>query len=201
MIITYRDACPEDCPAIAGLDRIAAGGVLDFLYRDLVPGMSPVELAAEILSHDDESYSFRNARVAETGGEVAGMLISYHSSHHALSDTITDYFPRDRIDHIRVLFTAKVPESLYIDSLAVHAPWRRHGIGGELLAHAARKARGMGLDTLSLITFADNKIAHRLYGKYGFKLVQQLPLHPHELIPHRGGIYVMAAPAGMKGRT
>ncbi len=199
MIITYRDAGQTDCLPIAGLDRIAAGGVLDFLYRDLVPGMSPVELAAEVLGRENGSYSFRNTRVAEIGGEVAGMLISYHSSHHALSDDMTEYFPRDRIDRIRALFTAEVPESLYIDSLAVHAPYRRHGIGGELLGHAAEKARRMGLDTLSLITFADNKTAHRLYGKQGFSLVQQLPFVADELMPHRGGIYVMTAPVNKRG--
>lgn len=192
-MITYRNATRADSLPIAELDSIASGGIIDFMYRDLVPGKTPVELAAEAIRRESESYSFVNTVVAEVGGEIAGITISYPSGYHVLSDNMIGYFPPERIGRIRAVFTAELPESLYIDSIAVHERFRRRGIGGGLLDRAAGKAIRMGFNRLSLLTFADNEIAHCVYRRHGFRTVRQLPLEHHELIPHRGGILVMEA--------
>jgi len=50
-----------------------------------------------------------------------------------------------------------------------------------------KKATKAGYNVLSLIVFADNINAQRLYWRCGFKMVENVELESHEFIPHQGG--------------
>ena len=80
-----------------------------------------------------------------------------------------------------------------INELAILEPARI--TGARLVAMAARdRARALGLGELSLLVFADNDGAVRLYERAGFKEVGRQPSVPHPLIRRTGDVLLMTAP-------
>ena len=71
------------------------------------------------------------------------------------------------------------PGSFYVDGLATHPEARRRGAARALLDAAERRARALGLTSLSLDTALDNTAARSLYEGFGFRPT-------HEIAPVRG---------------
>lgn len=66
------------------------------------------------------------------------------------------------------------PLSLFIVELSVHLDWQGKGIGRQLIACAADRARQMGLTSLTLTTFKDVPWNAPFYAKLGFEYVTEL---------------------------
>jgi ribosomal protein S18 acetylase RimI-like enzyme len=191
MDITYRDGRKEDCAKLAEFIYIASDGVVEFLFEDLVPGRSPQQIVAHNLDKETGYYSYKNAVVAEVRREVVGASFFYHSRFHVISDEMRQFFPQDRLEHLKYILSGQVENSLYLDTLCVDERFRGNGIGGRLISLTKKKAAEEGLKAVSLITLADNTNAHRLYYRCGFEIVSHLEMAAHELIPHEGGAYLM----------
>ena len=191
MNTTYRTGRKEDCPRLAELVYIASDGVVEFLFRDLIEGVSPIQMVAHNLERDSGYYSYKNTIVAESDSAVVGASFYYPARYHVISDQMKAFFPADRIEHLRHILSGRVDDSLYIDTLCVDEKARSNGIGGELIALTKKKAAEQGFTALSLIALADNTRAHRLYFRCGFEIVSEVPMEPHELIPHEGGALLM----------
>lgn len=186
MKFTYRQAREEECIEVAELVSIASAGVLDLLYKGLVPGKKPVELLAEFLRDADGCYSYRNTTIAETEGRLVGMAVSYDSVHHGINDSMRTFFPSGRLILLEDLFASRVEKSLYIDALAVHENYRGKGAARGLLDEAKQKAQNMDLGSLSLIAFNENSIALNLYRSFGFEKVKDIRFEGHELVRYSG---------------
>ena len=191
MNITYRAGGREDCPRLAEFVYIASDGVVEFLFHDLIDGVSPIQMVAHNLEKDSGYYTYKNTFVAESDTGVVGACFYYPSRYHVISDEMKAFFPADRIDHLKHILSGRVEDSLYLDTLCVDEKVRRNGIGGELIALTKKKATEEGFNALSLIALADNTNAHRLYFRCGFEVVAEVPMEPHELIPHEGGALLM----------
>jgi ribosomal protein S18 acetylase RimI-like enzyme len=189
--IIYRDAREEDSRRIAELDNIASEGALDFLFHDLVTGMTPVQMVADGLENDRYPHSYRSVIVAEHGNNVVGMSLSFPSRYHAITDELRSFLPPDRLEHFRDFFSSRVEDSYFLDALSVDERYRNRGIGRELINLTAKRARKEGFKVLSLISFADNTRALRLYRKFGFTVVKHIDLKPHKYIQHEGGCLLM----------
>jgi len=61
------------------------------------------------------------------------------------------------------------PEGVHISTIAVHPDWRGKSLGELLLLTAMEKALDMGSSVVSLEVRASNRVAQRLYRKYGFR--------------------------------
>ncbi len=189
--VTFRAARKEDSHRIAELDNMASEGALDFLFHNLIPGMTPVQIVANGLENDHYPHSYRSVIVAEHDKRIVGMSLSFQSSYHAITDEVRTFFPPDRLEHFRDFFSSRVEDSYFLDALAVDEEYRRRGIGAELILRTIRKAKQEGFGTLSLIVFADNERALGLYKKIGFTTVKRIKLEAHPLIPHDGGCLLM----------
>lgn len=189
--ITYRSGRKADCRRIAELDAIASGGAIDFLFHDLVPGMTPVDVVTTELEQDRYPHTFRNVIVAQHESRIVGMALSFPAQHHTISDEMREFLPADRLAHFHHFFSSRIDGSYFLDALSVDHRFRRLGIGGKLIDLTAHKARQEGFASLSLITFADNSIARRLYAQKGFVVVRPIDLKPHKRIPHQGGCVLM----------
>lgn len=189
--ITFREGTREDSDQIAELDNIASEGALDFLFHDLVPGMTPVQLVAHGLRNDSYPHTYKNAIIAEHDKSVIGFSLSYPSKYHAITDELRNFLPADRLQHFKDFFSSRIEDSYFLDALCVGKKFRNIGIGTELTIRTKQKAQKAGFRTLSLIVFADNERARRLYGKAGFATVKHIDLKPHTLIPHKGGCLLM----------
>jgi ribosomal-protein-alanine N-acetyltransferase len=60
----------------------------------------------------------------------------------------------------------------HITTIALHPDWRGRGFGDLLLLVALEKMTKRGIDTVTLEMRPSNHVAHRLYRKYGFRVVQ-----------------------------
>jgi GNAT superfamily N-acetyltransferase len=65
MNITYREGRREDCSKLAEFIYTASDGVVEFLFRDLIPGHSP----QKIVAHNIE----KNFRDKGIGGELISL--------------------------------------------------------------------------------------------------------------------------------
>jgi ribosomal protein S18 acetylase RimI-like enzyme len=186
----------EDALSMAVLIRAAGGGVLEYLFYELVPGVTPVQAVAMGLEQEEGFYSYRNAIVAEHRGLVVGIALAYPSQNHRITREMALFFPRERLDHLRFFYETRVENSLYLDSLAVDPSFQRRGIGTALLERTKERARQMGFDALSLMVFADNRNALELYKKADFETVQRVELAPNGFIPHEGGCLLLRCRMG-----
>ena len=191
MEVSFRKAQKEDCTVLAELVDIASGGVMEFMLHDLVAGVTPIQIMAHSMESDKYTRSFKNTFVAESGKKIVGMALSIPSESHRITEEMEAFIPAERLDHLKHFFSARVDNSLLLDTLCVDEKFRSKGIGARLIDMTKKKAREAGFDNLSLFVFADNTGAQRLYRRCGFEVVKNVDLKPHQLIPHEGGSYLM----------
>ena len=189
--IRFREGRFEDCRRIAELDDMASGGAVDYLFHDLIPGLTPVQIVAENFKRDEYPYTYKSAVVAQHDHRVIGFALSYPAEHHTISEEMRHFFPPDRLKHFNDFFSTRVEGSYYLDGLGVDRKYQRNGIGGRLIDLTKEKAGREGYCALSLIVFADNVRAIKLYERHGFQTVRHIELDPHERIPHKGGCLLM----------
>ena len=192
MNITYRTGRKEDCAKLAEFVYIASDGVVEFLFHDLMEGVSPIQMVTHNLAKDTGYYTHKNTIVAEEGSSIVGVSFYYPASKHVISQEMRDLFPADRLEHLKYVLSGVVENSLYLDTLCVDDVYRGKGIGAELIALTKKQAEEQGFNAVSLFALADNTDAHRLYHRCGFEIVSHLEMAPHELIPHEGGAFLMA---------
>ena len=114
------------------------------------------------------------------------------SHFHRISEGMKKFFPETRLNHIKNIFSFRVENSLYLDTLCVDHHFRSKGIGRQLISLTQKKALGQGIKALSLIVLADNTDAQKLYNRLGFEIVSHVEMDSHELIPHEGGAFLMS---------
>lgn len=193
MAVIYRIARKEDSYRIAELDYIASGGAAEFLFHDLVPNLTPIQVIANGLENDSYPHTYRNAIVAELNDEIIGMSLSFPAKYHKIDDDMKNFFPCERLEHFKEFFSARIDDSYLIDAICVDKKHRNKGIGETLLKKTADKAHNEGFSLLSLIVFADNHSAIKFYVDHGFITVRKVELKEDPLIPHQNGCWLMKA--------
>lgn len=191
MTLNYRPADKEDSAKLAEMINTASGGVVEYLFHDLVPGMSPVQVVAYHLENDNYPHTYKSAVVACDGDDVVGMALSYPSSCHKITVDMKSLFPKDRLAHLNHFFSSRIENSWFLDALCVSESHRRHSIGEKLISLTKAKAIENGYLALSLIAFADNALAIPLYLRHGFELVQKVELRGNRFIKHKDGCVLM----------
>jgi ribosomal protein S18 acetylase RimI-like enzyme len=181
---TYRPATKADASALAVLVDIAGEGLPAHLWNTLkAPGQSILEVGRERAAREEGGFSYRNAIVAEVGGEIAACLVGYR-----LYDPY-EFGDLEQIPELvrpLVLLEARAPGSWYVNVLATFPEFRRQGIGMALLAIAEQKALADGAGALSVIVAGENERAARLYRRTGFATAAREPLVPFPGYTHEG---------------
>jgi len=76
--MNIRDATKDDVKDLAILINLAGEGLPMFLWRQMAEqGQDPLTLGAIRAARDEGLFSYRNARVFEIDGLVAGMMLGY----------------------------------------------------------------------------------------------------------------------------
>jgi ribosomal protein S18 acetylase RimI-like enzyme len=191
MGIKYRYGKKEDSGKIAELINIASDGVVEYLFRDLVPGTTPVQIVAHNLENDNYPHSYKNTIVATDKNDIVGMALSYPSSYHKITDEMRSFFPAVRLERFTHFFSSRIENSWYLDALCVVESHRKRGIGEKLISLTKERAVENGSNALSLIVFADNALAIPFYKRTGFEIVQKVELRGNEFIKHEDGCLLM----------
>lgn len=156
-----------DAAALAELVNFAGEGMPLRLWENMrEAGETAWDVGRRRAAREEGSFSYRNAAIAEMGGQPAGALIGY--AQPAIPELI-DYatmppvfVPLQELENL-------APNSWYVNVLAVFPAFRRLGIGAHLLARADKEATRLGLPGLSVIVSDGNIGARRLYEACGYR--------------------------------
>ncbi|MCY6382946.1 GNAT family N-acetyltransferase [Hoeflea prorocentri] len=157
-----RKAAVEDATALAQLVNIAGEGLPLVLWTSMAKAdEDPWDLGASRARRTEGSFSWTNARIADIDGTVAGAIITYLTAPQP--EPINDDTP----EMFRPLIALEndVPETNYINVLAVFPQFRRMGIASALLESATANP---GKNGASIIVADQNTGARRLYARHGF---------------------------------
>ena len=130
---SFRPATKADASALAVLVDIAGEGMPAYMWSTLAaPGQSVLEFGRERAARDSGGFSWRNAVVAEIGGEIAACLVGYRLDDPyelgGLADTPEIVRPLVKLE-------AKAPGSWYVNVLATFPEFRRARHRGEAPRH------------------------------------------------------------------
>lgn len=152
------------------------------------PGQSTLEVGRERARREEGGFSYRNAIVAEIGGEVAASLVGYH-----LDDPYDLSGLDDMPEFVRPLvrLEAKAPGSWYVNVLATFPEFRGQGLGTKLLAVAEAKGREEHAPAMSVIVGSWNDGAAQLYARAGYSPLASEPAILPPGFPHQGDWVLM----------
>ena len=181
---SFRPATKADASALAVLVDIAGEGMPAYMWSTLAaPGQSVLEFGRERAARDSGGFSWRNAVVADIGGEIAACLVGYRLDDPyelgGLADTPEIVRPLVKLE-------AKAPGSWYVNVLATFPEFRRAGMGAKLLDIAESKGRSSAAPSLSVIVGSWNEGAARLYRRAFYAPVASEPAIPFPGCPHKG---------------
>lgn len=186
---TFRPATLADASALAVLVDIAGEGMPNHMWRDLAgPGRSALEVGRDRARREEGGFSFRNAVVAEIGGDVAAGLVGY-----PLDDPYDLTGLGELPDNVQPLvrLEAQAPGSWYVNVLATFPELRGQGLGTKLLGIAATKGHAEGVSAMSVIVGSWNKGAAHLYARAGYTPVaSETAILPPDF-PHQGDWILM----------
>lgn len=192
MDINYRDAQKNDCQMLAQYIYYASDGVLEYLFEDIIPGMTVTQLLTHGLQDEKRYNSYKDITVAENNQKIVGMIQSYSSIHHRIDGEMKSFLPRERLEQFNEFYNSRVDNSLLINTMFVDEKFRCKGIGTALISLARNKAKSLGFNKLSLFVLSDNITAQKVYHSNGFKIKKEIDFEDAAKINHKGGFYLMA---------
>jgi ribosomal protein S18 acetylase RimI-like enzyme len=164
-MMLIRDATAVDADHLVRFINMAADDLpLHFWKKSVGPDGDPFAYGRERAARATGNFSFRNAWLAEIGGEVAACLLGYPAALEPEAidpDTPPIFMPLLELE-------ALAPGSWYLNVLATYPQHRGKGLGSALLAKAEAVTRQMGRSTISLIAEDTHQDALRLYRAKGF---------------------------------
>lgn len=189
--VTLRPATVDDARVVAELIAVASRGIATWLWsRQAREGEDPLAVGARRAAQPENTFSYRNAVLAEQGGQVAGMMLGYWLDESA-SENFVNLDDLPPILRPLAELEYRVPGSFYVNVLAVFDGWRDSGIGTRLLQAAASRATALGCTRLSVQVFSQNIGAVRLYERNGFRMIDSRPIKAHPCYPYDDRILLM----------
>ncbi len=191
MNIIYEQATEADCQVIADLLNVASDGMMRFLFHDLVPNASAIDVVASILPRENPTMYYKNVIVARADNEIAGMVSGYAAEFNKITPEMRDFIPKDRLDITTPMFESRVEGSFYLESLAVYSQYRGYGIATELINLISQRAEREGFDFVSLHVADGNPEAKKLYDKLGFVEVKFVKMQIPGISNIHEGMYLL----------
>ncbi len=160
-----RAAVEDDCADLALLADMATRRLTSHLWGLAAqPGQSPFEVGRRIIRSEIGHFSnFRNWRVAELGGSIAGALCGCILS----TPPATNAARAEVVGPLNVL-KGVAAGTWYLSALALYPEHQRKGLGRTMLAEAEALARAAGADCITLMVGSFNTGARALYQQVGF---------------------------------
>lgn len=159
-----RPATPDDGLHMAHLVDMAGHGLPRASWAAMAPeGQDALAFGAVRAQRETGGFSYRNARMLEVAGVVAGMLIAYPlpAAPQPLDGIPPLAQPLQELENL-------CPGMLYINAIALYPKYRGRGLGLFLLQRA-------GQGPQALITGDDNAAALALYRRAGFAETARRP--------------------------
>ena len=166
--IVYRQGEVKDSYRIAQLIDESSPGVINYLYADLLTDITPLQFCAQILC-TDPVYNVSNAIVADKGGRVVGVAMSFPSSQHVLNESLKEKISDEKYRFLSQYFELRNNDAFLLDAICVIKQFRKNGIGERLLCCTAKKAQNAGYALLGAIVVNTSETLVKWYENRGFK--------------------------------
>ena len=167
--IDIRNATRADIPFVAE-SVLAAIDLYDFTGE-----CAELESTIKVCSEEDTLYSYRNARIAEVDGRLAGCLISYDGQIYADSSAKTFSRFKDMGIQRKVCETETGSGEYYLDSMGVHPSFRGLRLGHVLMKDALEIARKTeGCHRAALLVEKEKKRLRDYYAQLGFRTEREV---------------------------
>lgn len=166
--LNLRYAQSDDLDLVARVVTEVSEGIVECLFSKLLPMQQASDVLRLAFGRSVAPYVPENVLLAEVDNRPAGLLFSYDAKEQQIPSLMENFLTAARIDPVRDVLTARVEDSLWINTLWVHPDFRGRGLAQLLLECAEDRALDMRLAKLALHAFADNKAALHLYEKAGF---------------------------------
>lgn len=186
-----RPAVKADALAIAKLFLISSDGLAAHIWsKSVQPDEALEAVGARRYAREGVDFSFENCLIAESDGELAGMLHSF-AMHEAPNGAPAAEPEADPV--LMPYLELEDYGSFYVSGLAVVEKFRGLGLGTQLMAEAETRARALGLPRVSLICFERNEGAQRLYKRLGYRALMRRAVVPHPMLRYGDGDAVLLA--------
>jgi ribosomal protein S18 acetylase RimI-like enzyme len=161
-----RDARKTEASDLAILIDAAAHDIASWVWQGMrTDEASLFEVGRKRAMREEGGFSYRNAKIADIDGAVAGMIIGYTLDNpydlSGLDDTPAEFRPLLELESL-------APGSWYVNVLAVFEEYRRKGIGLQLLNAGEAIARECEASEMSIIIESANIGARKLYESVGY---------------------------------
>lgn len=194
MNMIVREARLDDIEAIVPFIIMASGGLSDFLLHEQVMGMSVEDLIEMALTDENTTYHFQHMLVAEHHKKIIGASNYYPAHLHGLPDIMRSHISKEKLTLIEPYFNSRVPDSLYVHTLAV-APEYRHTCCGFILGKKLERiAQQQQQKCLSAHVWKDNTLVVQGLKMAGYKRVEDLDIPFHPELQHQGGMVLLKGP-------
>lgn len=170
--IKIRAARKEDAPIIA---KVVMMALHDDGCQKLAGGSERLPLLEDLFTHlcesDNSQYSYLNSLIAEDdNGEYAGAIVAYdgvrmHDLRHAFVDAANSMMGYNLREE--EMDNETDASEIYLDSVAVFAPFRGQGLASRLIDAAIERHKPSG-KPFGLLCDPDNINAYNLYSRLGF---------------------------------
>lgn len=187
MCMEFRTARPEEALHLAGIISSASGGIVEYLFHDLMPGLTPVELLSKAILDRESVYCYENILVASDPEKLYGLMLAYPGAKNVLPASMRDFLMESRVNTLKNLFMFMDVHGLYINSLWVDTSRRGTGLADVFMEEACNLAGREGLSRINLHVWADNSRAVNFYKRHGFFCHENCTISYHPLMPHHGG--------------
>jgi L-amino acid N-acyltransferase YncA len=145
MSLQYRDATPDDLPAIVAIYNSTVAS------RQVTADLDPVTVESRLAWFQSHGPQSRPLWVVEEGGEIIAWL------------SFSDFYGRPA-------YARTVEVSIYL-----HERARGKGLGKKLLREALDKSPSLNVDTVLGFVFGHNEASMKLFAGFGFTAWGTLP--------------------------
>ena len=178
MDLSLRFGEATDAAVVADYTLKAGGGLFEFLLNGVLPLVTAEHLLRLAVVNEDSVLHYSNAVLAEFEAKPVGMILCYASRDYGIPQILEGLVPRSRLDQVREIFSSRIENSFYVNTLIVDDAARGRGVGRILLSFAAALAQEQGQETMSLHAWSDNTAALKLYRESGFSVVCEISVPP-----------------------
>lgn len=171
--IDWRSAGPDDIPALVDFVEMAGEGLPEITWAGMAgPDESPRDVGLRRAARSEGSFSWRNATIFGRGGRIEGGMVGYPLPDEPVEigqDFPAEFVPLQQLENLAA-------GTWYANILGVYPAARGQGIGAAMLERAEAFARETGASGNSVIVFAGNEGAGRLYRRAGYREVARRPV-------------------------
>ena len=169
--IKLRPAQPDDAERASALLRSAYTHIqLNYPLQEEAE-IQWTERLQHFFREDGNRFSYQFIQVAEQGGEVVGLILSFGGRDEVRLNAATGWrLEREAHD-----------DEWYVDAVAVFTDWGRKGIGTRLLQYVEVQGRQQHYPKIALNVAKENKQALSLYQRLHYVITQETVIYhqPH----------------------